>query len=60
MAISGTSSIGGFWFLQNTLGTTIWKSLGAVAIVIIAVAEERFKLGHYRMDMVIDVAATEA
>jgi len=37
MAISGTSSIGGFWFLQNTLGTTIWKSLGAVAIVIGAV-----------------------
>jgi len=37
MAVSGTSSIGGFWFLQNQLGTTIWKGLGAVAVVIGAI-----------------------
>jgi ribonucleotide monophosphatase NagD (HAD superfamily) len=49
VAIAGTSSIGGFWFLQNSVGTTAWKTLGATAIVIGAlkhvfpVAERRLK-----------------
>lgn len=37
IAIAGTSSIGGFWFLQNVVGTTLWKTLGAIAILLGAV-----------------------
>src|SRR6267143_1390541 len=28
IALSGASSIGGFWFLQNVPGSYIWKTLG--------------------------------
>jgi hypothetical protein len=34
IAVAGTSSIGGFWFLQNNWGTLIWKILGATAVII--------------------------
>jgi hypothetical protein len=48
VAISGTSSIGGFWFLQNDFGTTAWKTLGALAVVIGAV-KHIFPFGERRL-----------
>ncbi|MFL6520165.1 MAG: hypothetical protein ACJ8NS_08090 [Chthoniobacterales bacterium] len=49
LALSGTSSIGGFAFLQHNFGKVLWQVLGGVAVVIGAVkhllpyAEERVK-----------------
>lgn len=37
IALASTSSIGGFWFLQNMLGGYLWKSVGALAITLTAV-----------------------
>ena len=34
IAIASTSSIGGFWFMQNFVGGYIWKTIGAVAILL--------------------------
>lgn len=34
LAIASTSSIGGFWFFQNVVGGYIWKSIGALAVVL--------------------------
>jgi len=49
IALSGASSIGGFWFLQNVPGLYAWKTLGAVAVVltvlkpILSLADRRAK-----------------
>ena len=34
IAISATSSISGFWFLQNLVGGYIWKTVGAIAVIV--------------------------
>lgn len=36
IAISSTSSIGGFWFMQNFVGGYIWKIVGALSVVFTA------------------------
>jgi hypothetical protein len=34
IAIATTSSVGSFWFLQNTVGAEFWKTVGAIAVVL--------------------------
>jgi hypothetical protein len=36
IAVAATSSISGFWFLENFVGGYIWKSVGALAVVFTA------------------------
>jgi hypothetical protein len=34
LAISSTSSIGGFWFFQNAVGGYVWKTVGSFAVIL--------------------------
>src|SRR5438105_4653314 len=49
LAISGASTIGAVWFLQNTIGKIIWATVGFIAMVLTALkpvfpfAEKRIK-----------------
>jgi hypothetical protein len=45
LAVASTSSIGGFWFMQNLVGGYVWKTLGAAAIILTAL-KPVFKLNE--------------
>lgn len=34
IAIATTSSVGSFWFFQNSVGQSFWKTMGAIAVVL--------------------------
>ncbi|MGB7767642.1 MAG: hypothetical protein WBN22_02160 [Verrucomicrobiia bacterium] len=45
IAVTTTTSIGSFWFLQNKAGEYIWKTVGCVAVVV-SIVKPILKYGH--------------
>lgn len=46
IAIATTSSVGSFWFLQNSVGHAFWKTMGSIA-VIFSIVKPILKLPHH-------------
>lgn len=71
VALSTSSSVGGFWVFQNVFGAVLWKTLGAVAVVLTLVkpifrfapeksAREALLIGYGLLENDLLLIATEA